>query len=80
METEKTMETIAIRTEVIKLDALLKYTGAVASGGMAKELILAGYVKVNGEPCSVIRKQLHPGDTVSLDAPGLQEAWEITRE
>ena len=46
-------ETVAISTEFIKLDALLKYAGLVNSGGEAKTLIQEGDVLVNGKcvPC-----------------------------
>ena len=40
---------VKIYTEFIKLDSFMKLASAVMSGGEAKELILAGKVKVNGE-------------------------------
>ena len=57
-------ESVAIRTEFIKLDALLKYAGRTDTGGFAKELIQAGQVKVNGEVCTMRGKKIRPGDTV----------------
>lgn len=57
-------ESVAIRTEFIKLDALLKYAGLTVTGGFAKELIQAGQVKVNGEVCTMRGKKIRPGDTV----------------
>ena len=57
-------ESVAIRTEFIKLDALLKYAGLTDTGGFAKELIQAGRVKVNGEVCTMRGKKIRPGDTV----------------
>ena len=57
-------ESVAIRTEFIKLDALLKYAGLSDTGGFAKELIQAGQVKVNGEVCTMRGKKIRPGDTV----------------
>ena len=63
-------ETVAISTEFIKLDALLKYAGLVNSGGEAKTLIQEGDVLVNGEVCTMRGKKLRPGDTVTLgEAP-----------
>ena len=59
-------ETVAISTEFIKLDALLKYAGLVNSGGEAKTLIQEGDVLVNGEVCTRRGKKLSPGDTVTL--------------
>lgn len=60
-------EFIEIKTEFIRLDALLKFAAAVESGGEAKLLIQDGQVRVNGEPCTQRGKKLRDGDTVSLD-------------
>ena len=59
-------ETIKISTEFIKLDALLKYAGAVGTGGEAKQLIQDGAISVNGEVCSMRGKKIRPGDRVEL--------------
>ena len=61
------METIQIKTEFIKLDSLLKFAGLCETGGVAKELIQGGEVKVNGEPCTMRGKKCRPGDTVELE-------------
>ena len=61
------MEKIAIQTEFIKLDALLKYAALVGTGGEAKIAIAEGLVKVNGEVCTMRGKKIRPGDTVSFD-------------
>ena len=61
------MTTIEITTEYIKLDAFLKFAGAVGTGGEAKLLIEDGQVKVNGEVCTMRGKKLRPGDTVDLN-------------
>ena len=61
------MEEIAIHTEFIKLDALMKFSALAESGGEAKQLIADGLVKVNGEVCLQRGKKLFPGDTVSFD-------------
>ena len=58
---------IKIETPFIKLDALLKFAGAVGTGGEAKLAIQQGEVKVNGEVCAMRGKKLHPGDLVELD-------------
>ena len=55
-------EEIQIHTEFIKLQDLLKFAGAVGTGGQAKELIQAGQVLVNGEVCTMRGKKLRPGD------------------
>ena len=60
------MENIAIKTEFIKLDSLLKFAGMVGTGGEAKELIADGQVQVNGEVCTMRGKKIRPGDKVTL--------------
>ena len=61
------METIAIRTDYIKLDALLKYAALVGSGGEAKTVVAEGLVKVNGEVCTMRGKKLRAGDRICFD-------------
>ena len=68
------VERVEIRTEYIKLDSFLKFAGAAETGGQAKELVLAGVVKVNGETCAMRGKKLRPGDRV--EAGG--EVYEVT--
>ena len=60
----ETIET-QIKTEFIKLDQLLKFSGLCDTGGFAKELILQGEVKVNGEVCTMRGKKIRSGDTVT---------------
>ncbi len=55
---------VVIGTEFIKLEAALKYTNAVESGGMAKTDIQEGQVLVNGEICTMRGKKLYPGDRI----------------
>ena len=57
---------LAIHTEFIKLQDAMKYANMVYSGGEAKQLILDGQVKVNGEACTMRGKKLYPGDTFSF--------------
>jgi ribosome-associated protein len=59
------MEQIAIQTEFIKLQDLLKISHAVASGGEAKIVIQDGKVSVNGEICLQRGKKIRPGDAVA---------------
>jgi len=61
------METIQISTEFIKLDQLLKFTNAVEGGGMAKNVVLDGLVKVNGEVCLQRGKKIRGGDIVEFN-------------
>ncbi|MBR4099153.1 MAG: RNA-binding S4 domain-containing protein [Clostridium sp.] len=58
---------IKIYTEFIKLQDLLKFAGAVETGGDAKLIILEGRVKVNGEVCTMRGKKMRPGDRAVLD-------------
>lgn len=60
------MEHIAIQSEFIKLDSLLKFAGFAATGGEAKQLVAEGLVLVNGETCTMRGKKIRPGDTVAV--------------
>lgn len=60
------MTEIEIYSEYIKLDAFLKFCGAVGTGGEAKLRIAGGEVKVNGEVCTQRGKKLRDGDRVTL--------------
>lgn len=64
-------EHIKINTEFIKLEALLKFAGAVETGGEAKLAIQDGEVKVNGEVCTMRGRKLRPGDRAELDGQTL---------
>ena len=61
------MEKININTEYIKLDQLLKFVNAVEGGGMAKNVILDGLVKVNGEVVLQRGKKLKEGDVIEFN-------------
>ena len=60
-------ERVKIETEFIRLQDLLKFAGAVETGGEAKLLIQDGGVRVNGEVCTMRGKKLRPGDRAELD-------------
>ena len=60
------MEKFKIETDYIKLDQFLKWIGLAESGVMAKELILAERVMVNGEVETRRGKKLYKNDTVSF--------------
>ena len=60
------MEKIPIETEFIRLDAFLKFCGAVGTGGEAKNRITDGFVRVNGAVCTQRGRKLRPGDTVTF--------------
>ena len=56
-----------LRGDHITLDALLKASGLVASGGAAKLLIADGGVRVNGEVETRRGRKLRVGDEVRQD-------------
>ena len=60
------MNKIKINTEIIKLDAFLKWAAIVSSGSEAKFFIQDGLVKVNNEICTQRGKKLKIGDIVSF--------------
>lgn len=61
------MNKIKINTEIIKLDAFLKWAAIVSSGSEAKIYIQDGLVKVNDEICLQRGKKLKVGDIVSFE-------------
>ena len=58
---------IKIKTEYIKLQDLLKFAGAVETGGDAKLIIQEGRGTVNGAICKMRGKKLRPGETACID-------------
>lgn len=72
------MNKIVIKTEYIKLSALIKYAGITGTGGNAKDLILDKKVYVNGDICEIKGKKLYPGDTVKVLFEGEQSDLLIT--
>lgn len=61
------MNKIKIDTEIIKLDAFLKWAAIVSSGSEAKFYIQDGMVKVNNEICTQRGKKLRVGDVVNFE-------------
>ncbi len=68
MHMEVQTEQIKITTEFIKLQQLLKFSGAADIGSEAKDMIASGIVKVNGEVCTMRGKKLRPGDIAEINA------------
>ncbi len=64
---EKEVYEIKITTEFIRLQELLKFSGATETGGDAKRIILEERVSVNGEICTQRGKKLRPGDKASIE-------------
>lgn len=60
-------EIIKITTPFIKLDQLLKFSAVADTGAMAKDMILEGMVKVNGDTCVMRGKKVYPGDVVEIE-------------
>lgn len=61
------MNEIKIKDDFIKLDAALKYSGVIGTGGQAKMVIQEGLVLVNGEVCTMRGKKLHDGYIVKFE-------------
>ena len=57
---------LAIKTDFIRLDALLKFSGIAQTGGEAKIIIQEGEVSVNGEVNQMRGKKCWPGDRVEV--------------
>ncbi|MEV4736991.1 MULTISPECIES: RNA-binding S4 domain-containing protein [unclassified Microbacterium] len=58
---------VSIGGDMIRLGQFLKYSGLLDSGGDAKEVVIDGFVKVNGEVDRRRGRQLHDGDLVSFE-------------
>lgn len=63
---ERQEEIIKIKTEFIKLDSLLKFSGLAESGSFAKMMIEESNIRVNGERCTARGKKIRSGDIVSV--------------
>lgn len=57
---------VEIHTETIKLDQLLKFSGVLDSGGLAKQMIQEGSILLNGEEETRRSKTLQKGDEVTV--------------
>ncbi|NYD79279.1 RNA-binding S4 domain-containing protein [Arthrobacter cupressi] len=61
------IDEVPIRDEMIRLGQLLKLANLVEDGVEATELIKNGLVKVNGDIEERRGRQLHAGDTVTVN-------------
>jgi ribosome-associated protein len=63
------VRTIELRSgeDTIRLGQLLKLADAVPTGAQVKDVLLAGAVRVNGEPEERRGRQLRRGDVVSVE-------------
>jgi len=64
------MNEISISTEFIKLDQFLKWAGLAEHGSAAKEMVIEGSIKVNGEVVLQRGKKLHKGDKIFVEGVG----------
>lgn len=64
------MNEIKIKSDFIKLDQLLKFSGIVQTGGHAKFLIKNGDVKVNEEIVFQRGKKINKGDIIEVIGEG----------
>ena len=60
-------EQIAIITEFITMDKLLKFSGVADTGGQAFLMVEDGIIKLNGRLVTEKRKKVFPGDVVNID-------------
>lgn len=68
------MSVIAIHTDVIQLDQLLKWAAIADSGGQAKQMIDDGMVTVNQQVIFEKRKKIRPGDIIEIKGIG---QWQV---
>lgn len=71
------MERFVLEAEYIRLDDLLKLTGCVQTGGMAKVLIQSGGVTLDGQVCTMRGKKLRGGEVIAV--PELGEEITVDR-
>lgn len=67
MPSNDPIDDVPIGGDMIRLGQFLKFAGLLDSGGDAKEVIINGFVEVNGEVERRRGRQLHNGDLVALD-------------
>ena len=67
MTSSDPIDDVSIGSEVIRLGQFLKFSGLLDSGGDAKEVIIDGYVRVNGEEERRRGRQLRDGDIVTFE-------------
>jgi len=67
MTSSDPIDDVSIGGEVIRLGQFLKFSGLIDSGGDAKEAVIDGYVRVNGEVERRRGRQLHAGDLVAFE-------------
>ena len=61
------IDDVSIGSDSIRLGQFLKFSGLLDSGGDAKEVVIDGYVRVNGDVDRRRGRQLHDGDLVTFE-------------
>ena len=61
-------------------DQLLKFSGVADIGSEAKQMVLDGIVKVNGEVCTMRGKKIRPGDIVEITGEDIIIRLEVVGE
>lgn len=64
----------------LRLDDALKLAGLAPTGGLAKRLIQAGEVRVNGQPETRRKRRLVPGDVIEVAGERFEIAFEDDAE
>lgn len=60
------MKEVKLKTEFIKLDQFLKWESIVSTGGEAKNIVMDGLVKVNGDIELARGKKIKKGDIIEV--------------
>ena len=71
---------INIKTDVIKLEQLIKYAGLCVTGGQAKMIIAQNCISVNEKACNMRGKKIYPGDTIKIEYENEIFLYEISKE
>ncbi len=61
------MEKVYFHTDFVKLQQLMKLADLVGQGSDAKMLIQEGYVKLNGQVCTMRGKKVYDGDVMEFE-------------
>ncbi|WP_025642151.1 RNA-binding S4 domain-containing protein [Schnuerera ultunensis] len=61
------MREVKIKTNIIKLDQLLKFAGITQTGGESKNIINMGMVSVNGNIVKEKGKKIKKGDIIEIE-------------
>lgn len=67
MTSKDHIDDVSIGGDMIRLGQFLKFSGLLDSGGDAKEVVIDGYVQVNGDVDRRRGRQLHDGDLVTFE-------------